>query len=195
MTQRLATEYMKAVLEIDQSEFNEFVRLFEEKEVPTEIQVLDNGDREVILFDREKEVPLTFKKVNGHYELDGSFRISDLELAGILRNALKKFKGYAIVHRIYVNFTMVYHYENGIVIRISEKNRHYERVIYEYKNPAMELEKLYQCDEAEREITMIKERINSLLDKRNRVKSNPVLLKEIDEQLMKYSHRLFVLEA
>ncbi len=195
MTQRLATEYMKAVLEIDQSEFTEFVRLFEEKEVPTEIQVLDNGDREVILFDREKEVPLTFKRVNGHYELDGSFRISDLELAGILRQALKKFKGYAIVHRIYANFTMVYHYENGVVIRISEKNRHYERVIYEYKNPAIELEKIYQRDEAEREIAVIKEQINVLLDRRIRISTDSGMLKEIDEQLMKLSRRLFALEA
>lgn len=195
MAQRLATEYMKAVLEVTPSELEEFVRLFEDGNFPVKAKVLDRGDREIILFDREDEIPLAFKNMGNYFELAGSYRISDYELAGIMRVALKKFKGFAIVHRIYTNFTMVYHYENGVVTKIAEKIGERERVIYQFRQLASELEALYKCNEAENQIFKLKEEINLLLDSRILHVQHEETVQVIDQKLKELARRLFILEA
>jgi hypothetical protein len=196
MARRLATEYIKAVLEVSEAEFNEFVSLFQNENFRTEVKICENGDREITLYDKDHQIPLSFKKQGSHFEFEGSYRICDVELAGVMRKAVKQFKGFAIVHRIYANFTMVYHYDMGTVVKIAERSGQKERVIYEYRNPALELERLFMRQGAEDEIAHVKREIDRLLDLRNRTpRSDRDALLRIDKQLAMLAHQLFVLEA
>src|SRR5690606_3279601 len=121
------------------------------------------------------------------------YRLGTLQLANVMRQAISQFKGDAIVNRIYSNFTMVYYYERGTVVKIVELGEHGQKTIYEFKSMLGRLEQLYNNRQTENEIVLVKNQVNQLLDERNRADSEEKL-EQVDSKLSELTHRLFVLE-
>jgi hypothetical protein len=115
-----------------------------------------------------------------------------------MRKAMKRFKGYGVVHRVYESFTMVYHYDEGSVIRIEECADDVETLVFESANhhQTKELEMLFQQKGVENEIQCIRDETDRLLDLRNWSKENsPERTFGIDRKLSELSRRLYTLEA
>jgi len=194
MAQRVATEYKNVVLELKPTELQSFITLFNNPEFNPEVRIYDNGERELVLHDNGEEIPLTFKWVGNCYHFEGEYIIRNLKLANQMRMAVRKFKGTAIAHRIFPDFTMIYTYRDGKVVQIMEEKKGVLTLVFEYKDTAGELQRMYESMGAEDEISWIRLYIDQLLDLRNwTVKLKDI--KEIDEQLLALSKRLFVLEA
>jgi hypothetical protein len=191
MAQRLVTEYKRAHLKLTADDFNGFILFLQEQGIDPPVKVYENGDRQIFIQQGTEEIPLSFQFSSGALESYDSFRIYNLRLTGVINKAMKLFKGSAEVHRIYCGFTMIYYYENGIVAKIVEKITDFEKVIYEYKNFNANLEWLYRKQDAEKEIMAIKEKVNLLLDERNRTNH----CGKIDQLLVELSSRLYILEA
>jgi hypothetical protein len=195
MAHRLATEYVKTCLELTEAEMMRFIGMFSEHEAHLQVKVLGNGSHEFILENASgEEINLSFEPDAGKYICTGSCKFSSLQLANLMRKAVSEFKGSAVVNRIYSDFTMVYHYSRGSVVRIAECRDGKEKVVYEYKNPAGELEDLYRSRQVELEIVRIRSQVNELLDMRNAAFED-ALTCEIDRRLGMLTHRLFILEA
>lgn len=193
MAHRLATEYVKAHIALSKGELDQFIEtcIQQYREVKLESQ----QDRTVIHFDDNgSEVTLTFVKEGDQFVCKDSYRIHNLGLANMMRKMMTTFKGDAVVNRIYSNFVMVYYYNHGSVVRIKEIKDEHERLVYEYKDHALQLQRLFDQNGAEQEIEAIQGRINQLLDERNSA-NQMKNRKRIDEQLAELSRKLFVLEA
>ncbi|WP_027414998.1 hypothetical protein [Aneurinibacillus terranovensis] len=195
MAQRVATEYKNIVLKLSTAELQSFVHLFQAAEFQTEIRVYENGETEVVLFDKEEQVPLPFKRVGNTYTFKGECIITDVKLANQMRMAVKKFKGTGIVHRIYPTYTMIYHYGDGNVIKIVECRNHQESIVYEWKDTLGELQRLFEARAVEDEISWLRMNADQLLDLRNTRRSLQLSTEQIDRQLTELSHQLFILEA
>jgi hypothetical protein len=195
MAQRLATEYVQTCLELTEAELSEFVGMFTDHKSLLHVKILENGSQEVVVRDVEgEEIVLSFKRMSGNYVLTGSCRLSSPQLANLMRKAVAHFKGNAIVNRLYTDFTMVYHYEHGTVVKIMEDRNTRKKVIYEYKNTAGQLERLFHNYEVENEIEWVRGEVNRLLDLRNLTALTSDHA-EVDAKLKQLTHRLFVLEV
>lgn len=196
MAQRLATEYVKTCLKLSEAEMTDFIRMFEGYKATLQVMVLDNGSQNVVLHDDAsgEEVVLTFERTTDGYVCEGSCKLSSPNLANLMRKAVSKFKGDAIVNRVYSHFTMVYHYQQGSVVKIMESKGAVSKVVFERKDSIGQLERLFQSKEAEHEIQTIYREINQLLDLRNHTPEKEILI-HIDNKLSALTHRLFVLEA
>jgi hypothetical protein len=193
MAQRLATEYIKAFLQLSKVQLDQFIEMFTKHH--NDLIVEEKSDSTILIFqDDGEKVTLSFKKVGLNYICQHSYRIRNHALANLMRKVMATFKGDAIVNRIYSNFVMVYYYNHGSVVRIKEVKDSNERLIYEYKNSALELQNLFEQMEVEETISSVQESINQLLDFRNRTDRLEEQI-EIDQKLKTYSHQLFVLEA
>lgn len=104
------------------------------------------------------------------------------------------FKGDGVVHRIYEEFTMTYVYTQGVVRKIVEQIGENTRVIYEYKNTLLELQRVFQARDIEREINRLYAEVDSLLDTRMDASTSDQL-QQIDKKLARHQKRLFELEA
>ncbi|QRG65810.1 hypothetical protein [Brevibacillus choshinensis] len=198
MAQRLATNYAKAYFTVNEEELNQFVSLFTNEHISVDVKVCDNGDRDVILTDNSGEIQLSFARSGNRYSCDSSYLIRDRQLANVMRKAMKTFRGYGIVHRIYDGFTVVYHYDQGSVVSIHELSGDEEVSIFENTSPSVanELEALFQQDGSEREIESLYQETDRWLDLRNWARSNaPEKLTAIDCRLATLSKRMFELEA
>jgi len=195
MAQRLATEYVKASLTLTEAEMAQLEQLLAEHGIDFDLNVFGNVGLELVFRqDDGEEVVLSFERRAGKFVSEGSYRLSALPAANMMRKAVSLFKGDAVVNRIYANFVMVYYYERGSVVKIVEKNDRYQKVIYDYKNTAGRLERLFQKRRIEQEIEAVRGRINALLDRR----LTASLEQEkavIDRELVLLRNRLFVLEA
>ncbi len=198
MAQRLATNYASAYFIMSEQDLDKFVNLFAKENILVHVKVCDNGDRDIIIEDRCGEIQLPFRRVGNRFLCESSYVISDLTLANAMRKAMKTFKGHGIVHRIYDGFTVVYHYDEGAVVRIEEVSDDTETPIFEAKpgNLAKELESVFRRTGSEQEIAWIREETDRLLDLRNWAKkATPERIGAIDEKLAVLARRLFVLEA
>ncbi|NRS48911.1 hypothetical protein [Brevibacillus sp. HB2.2] len=198
MAQRLATNYAKAYFTVNEEELNQFVSLFTNEHISVQVKVCDNGDRDVILNDKTGEIQLSFCRIGSRYSCDSSYLIQDRQLANAMRKAMKAFRGYGIVHRIYDGFTMVYHYDQGSVVSIQELTGDEEVSIFENNSLHManELEALFQQDGSEQEIESLRQETDRWLDLRNWAKRTaPEKLPAIDVRLVMLSRRLFELEV
>jgi len=192
MAQRLATEYVKTCLELTEAQMSKFISMFHEHQNLLQVKVLDNGSQEVVLMDRPgDQIALSFERIMGKYVFEGSCRFTNPNLVNLMRKAVSEFKGSAIVNRIYIGYTMVYHYASGTVVKIVEMKGNLEKIIYEHKDTVGDLERMYRSSEAECEIQKIWQEIDYFLDLRNRSGEKAA----IDEHLKMLSQRLFVLEA
>ena len=195
MAQRLATEYVKATLTLTEYQMHQFLHAAEDPRVQHRVKVLENGGQEVVLEDMTgEEVHLPFELKDGFYVCEMSCRLINQDLTKMVRKLFVTFKGHGIVHRIYNGFTMVYLYNSGAVCKIVEKTKEGSKLVFEYKNTVGELERLYQAQDVEKEISTIYEEINGLLDQRNRT-VNVAEIEQIDLQLRVKSNRFFMLEV
>ncbi|HZG56385.1 non-ribosomal peptide synthetase module [Paenibacillus sp.] len=196
MAQRLATEYVKTCLVLDEAQLSQMFQMFQSHNLLFKVKVLDHGDQEVVIENASgpDALTLTFERRLGKYVLEGSCRFTDLRIANAMRKAVAQFKGDAVVNRIYEYHTVQYHYLAGAVVRITELTQRGERLVYEYKDTAGELLKQFQSVNVEAEIQVVKLEINELLDRRNAsgVRSETDF---IDAELRRLSNRLFALEA
>lgn len=195
MAQRLATEYVKTCLTLTEAEMIQFTQLFDGEDVALETKVTDHGSRDIVLRDDSgEEVLLTFERSKGRYACEGSCRVSNPKLANLIRKAVSRFKGDAIVNRIYPAFTMKYVYKRGSVVQISEIASGKHKLVYEYKDTVGQFERMYRKQHVEKQISEVYTRIDELLDERNRSDS-AVGHQRVDEQLTRLAHKLFELEA
>jgi len=196
MAKRLATEYVNAKLQLTKDEMARFVRMFEEQQIHQQVLVLDNGSQELVLEDvaGKEEVRMTFERQHGFYVCMLTCRLVGPRLTNAMRKAVSAFKGSAIVNRIYSNYTMIYHYNNGFVNRIIERTANGERLVFQYKDTVGELERIFRSRLVEREIGLINHGVNELLDLRNQT-ANADEIMRIDERLAQLTKQLFVLEA
>lgn len=195
MAQRVATEYKKLVLELNTWQMQSFIEMFQRGEFNTEVRVYDNGEKEIVLFDREEEIPLSFKLVGNLYTFEGGYTIRDARLANHMRQAVRRFKGTAVVHRMYPTYTMIYHYSEGKVMKIIEQKGDSQTLVFEYRDTVGDLQRLYEAQGVEDQIAWLRVYIDQLLDLRNRHQVIQLPTEEIDRQLASLSHQLFVLEA
>jgi len=195
MGQRLATEYVKASLQLTEAEMSKFVHSFEEQHIHSYVLVLDNGNQEVVLEDGAgEEIRLPFQRKAKTYVCETSCRLVKPKLTNAMRQALAAFKGNAIVNRIYRGYTLEYKYDQGKVSRIVEHVDGQDRLVFEYKDTLGQLQQLFNQCQVEVQIEGIQDSINSLLDARNRAE-NPEHIAQIDAKLSSYTKQLFVLEA
>jgi hypothetical protein len=196
MAQRLATEYVKAKLQLSAEEMSRFTQFFEDQSIRYGVKVLENGNQEVILEDvtGREEIRFVFELQDHVYVCKLSCRIVQLGLTNAMRKAVAAFRGDAIVNRIYSTYTMIYHYEDGKVRRIVESTSEGNRIVFEYKDTRGELERHYRSNFVEKEIMFVQSAINELLDLRNQ-SNDDVQIAEIDERLRQATHQLFVMEA
>jgi hypothetical protein len=195
MAQRIATEYKQILLELTSQQLQEFMNLFKGKNNATEVRVYENGDTEFILFDDGNEIPLAFRNIGLSFYFEGSYTIKDVQLAHTMRQAIRVFKGSAIVHRVYDSYIMEYHYQHGNVMKIIEKKDNGSAaLIYEYHDTVGDLTRLFAEQGVEDQISWVKLQIDMLLDQRCNVNSLDVI-RSIDAKLDELSHDLFVLEA
>lgn len=196
MAKRLATEYVKACLQLSEAEMSSLMGMLTELQIHPMVKVLENGSQEVAFMDETtgEDVVITFEKKSGVYVMNGGFRITSLKLADVLRKTIIRCRGDAVVHRIYVGFTMAYHYLQGAVVKIVELSGTGERIVFELKDTLGKMEALYRKTDVEQEIRALQHEINLLLDQRVLTK-DAVVQSHIDRNLAELTHRLFVLEA
>jgi len=196
MAQRIATEYVKASLQLTADEMAGFVRFTEDQHIKQQVRVLDNGNHEIVLEDEagREEVRLIFEHQQDHYVCVLSCRLLHPKLTNAMRKAVAAFHGDAIVNRIYSNYTMTYHYVQGNVRKITEQSKHDTRIVFEYKDTLGQLEQQFHSNEIESSIDLLQKGIDELLDLRNQC-SEAEQLSLIDQRLKEQTHKLFVLEA
>ncbi|WP_068774075.1 non-ribosomal peptide synthetase module [Paenibacillus sp. FJAT-26967] len=195
MAQRLATEYVKTRLHLTEAEMSKFVQMLADHQVTSQVKVIENGNQEFVFQEEAgEEIVLSFERVGRQYISSGTCRVTSLRLTNVLRKAIAEFKGSAVVKRIYATFVMIYTYELGRVVKIVEVKGSHTNVVYEYQDTLGQLEKLFRRTEIEREISMIHDQINHLLDMRNEVSCLTMKL-DIDSRLTQLTRRLFILEA
>lgn len=196
MAKRLATEYVNAKLQLTSEEMARFIRLMEDQQLRLQVLVLDNGNQDLVLQDvaGREEVRLTFERQQDCYVCVLNCRLTEPKLTNAMRKAVSAFRGSAIVNRIYSNYTMIYHYAGGTVRKIVESTASGERIVFEHKDTAGALERLFRNRSVEREIALTSGAVNELLDLRNQT-ANPAEIAVIDDRLRELTRRLFVLEA
>jgi hypothetical protein len=196
MAQRLATEYVKTCLVLDEAELSQLLQLFQNHNLVFKVKVLELGDQEIVFENASgaDSLALTFERKLGKYVLEGSCRFTDPKLANAMRKAVSQYKGDAIVNRIYESYIVEYRYRAGAVVRITERTNRGDRLVYEHKDTIGDLARTFQGIGAEAEIQVTRLEINEWLDRRN-VGATSEEIARIDAELQRLSHRLFVLEA
>lgn len=196
MARRLATEYVKACLQLSEAEILKLTKLFSEHQLSFQIKVLDNGNQELVFYNmnQHEEFVMTFEWKFEQYIVELNGRLKNPKWVKVMNKAISMFKGDAIAHRIYAHYTIVYYYEKGTVIKIVEVKKDQENLIYEYKDTLAKLEQLFNKQIIEEEIRCIQVEVDSLLDERIQAcKSDECC--QIDRELKRLSHRLFILES
>ncbi|EXX89361.1 hypothetical protein BG53_15935 [Paenibacillus darwinianus] len=196
MAQRLATEYVKACLQLTAQEMAKFVRFMGDQNVRMQVRVLENGNHELALVDEtgKEEIRLIFERHDDLFVCVLSCRLVHPKLTNAMRKAVSQFRGDAVVNRIYPNYTMVYHYKKGAVHRIVELSGGESRTVFELKDTLGMLERTFNNRQVEFEIERIQCAVNELLDLRNQSK-HAAEIRNIDERLKQCTRQLFVFEA
>jgi hypothetical protein len=193
MARRTATVYKHLEIEVTYQQLQEFLDFFKKSDFKTEVRVFNNGDSELVLFDSNQEIP--FSASGGGYKIIGSYSITDSKLAHLIQSMIRKFKGQALVHRIYEHYTIEYHYYLGSVTLIKEFNGSKEKIIYYAHNQELirHLTQLFSSQVVEKQISLIKDEIDMLLDQRCEASHHK--RQTIDIRLSQLSNQLFILEA
>jgi len=196
MAGRVATEYVSASITVTEAEMPDLISLCEDQQLRLQVFVLDNGNQEVVLTDEAggEAIRLTFERHDGKLVCVMSCRVVQLKLTNALRKLVATFKGDAVVNRIYLGYTMVYHYMEGMVVRIVEDKDGELRTVFEHRDTLGRMEAQFKRRTVEEEIGILRRSVNELLDRRNRSESAAELA-DIDERLKHHSRLLFALEA
>lgn len=194
MARRLATEYVKASLQLTEAQLTRFVQSLAKQSIAGRVKVLENGNQEVVLEDGQgDEIIFLFEKQGNRYVCVTSCRLVHPKLTQVMHKLVATFRGEAVVNRIFAGFTITYYYADGAVRKIVEQKEE-PRVIFEHKDTVLDLQNMYRNDRVEMRIAGIRERINSLLDKRNHSLSADEV-RAVDLELAEMAKQLFILEA
>jgi hypothetical protein len=192
---RLATEYVNATMQLTEFQMNQFLLTADTCFVTHRVKVLGAGEQEVVLEAAGgEEVYLSFARIGGFYVCVLSCRVVNPHLNNVIRKLFITYKGTGTMNRIYKGITMMYDYEQGSVRRISEVTAGGCKLVYQHKQSAAEMLRLYQSDLIEREIEGLRQRVDELLDRRNAAECE-MEIREINHDLKAISLQLFVLEA
>ena len=196
MAKRLATEYVKTCLRLSEAELNSLIELMAKHQVIEKVKVLENGNQEIVFHDDDTggHIVFSFERIHGKYTTCSTCKVINANLTNALRQAVARFKGDAVVHRVYEGFTMIYTYENGAVVKIDEWQNGILKNVYLQKNTLGSLEQTFCKNHVEEEIRRVRLQVDHMLDWRLRCR-DPFVRDQIDLQLKKLTHRLFVLEA
>lgn len=195
MAQRLATHYVKTCLHLSENEMSKLLQWFSEKGIVPQVKIYENGSPQLILSDETgEETILSFERENGGYYFEGECLFRDVKIANLMRKAITVFRGTAEARRIYADRTITYHYAEGKVCKIVERKNGKETLIYEHYDIRAQLEQWFSNGRVELEIAGILQKVNDLLDERNRLPQT-CQRERIDAELKQLTHRLFVLEA
>lgn len=195
MAQRLATEYVKASLQLTEAQMTDFLQSFAKQHVQLQVKVLDNGNQDIVLEDGAgEELHLPFARKDGRYVCEMSCRLVNPKLTDVMRKAVAAFKGDAIVNRIYSAYTMEYRYAKGAVNKIIEHAAGRDKTVFELRDTAGQLQRMFDQLQVEQEIERTQSEVDALLDLRN-LADNPEQVAQIDRKLKDYTKRLFILEA
>lgn len=196
MAKRIATEYVSARLTVTESEMPALISFCEAQQLRLQVFVLDNGNQELVLEDEAggEAVRLNFERDGSRYVCVLSCRVVRSNLTDALRKLVAQFKGDAVVNRIYQGFTMVYHYMEGMVVRIVESKGDQLRTVFEHRDTIGRMEAQFKRRNVEEEIGILRRAVNELLDLRNQTRE-PEHIADIDERLKNHSRLLFALEA
>lgn len=195
MARRLATEYVRAHLQLTEIQLNRLLQSFVGQSIVWHVKVLDNGSQEIVLEDGNgDEITFLFEKQETHYICVTSCRLEHPKLTQLMQRLVSTFRGEAVVNRIFQGFTITYFYGEGMVRKILENRDGDTRIVYEHKDTTSKLQRVFVKKTVELEIGEIHTRINRLLDERNHT-HEPQEIKRIDGELQQMVHQLFALEA
>ncbi|NMM52177.1 non-ribosomal peptide synthetase module [Paenibacillus aquistagni] len=197
MARRLATEYVKARMQLTESQLAHLLQTFLGQSIVWHVKVLDNGSQEIVLEDGlGDEITFLFEKLGNRYVCVTSCRLERPKLTQVMQKLVATFRGDAVVNRIFAGFTMTYYYMEGTVQRIVQHQDGESRLIYERKDQSRlkELAQLFVQDHVERKIHELKREVNKWLDARNQARDKDEV-QAIDQQLNQLVHHMFVLEA
>lgn len=195
MARRLATEYVRAYLQLTEIQLNRLLQSLVGQSIAWHVKVLDNGNQEIVLEDGNgDEVTFLFEKQENRYVCVTACRLEHPKLTQLMQKLVSTFRGEAIVNRIFQGFTITYFYGEGMVRKIVENRQGEMRIVYEHKDTASKLQHVFVKKTVELEIGEIHNRINRLLDERNRTHDSQVIAR-IDGELQQMVHQLFALEA
>lgn len=196
MAKRIATQYVHARFQLDSSELQRFTQFMEDQQLSLQVLVLDNGSQSLLLGDAagQEQIKMTFERHGDQYVCEMSCRIIHFKLTDTMRKAVSIFRGNAIVNRIYSNYIMQYHYKHGAVMLIVEIRAGENVIVYQKKNSLQQLQQVFDSRSIEREIKLVNEAIDSLLDRRNSASAEQEL-SAIDAELKVLTQKLFELEA
>lgn len=196
MAKRIATEYVKVRFELSAAELSSFMEFMEEQQLQLQVLVLENGNQSLVLEDvaGHEAIRLTFERHYNKYVCECSCTIVEQKLTNAMRKAVSVFRGNAIVNRIYSHYTMIYHYKDGAVQLIVEKNQQGEHVVFQKKNTVQKLQRIFDSRLIEREINLLHQEIDVMLDQRNLAQSTQEIA-IIDVRLQELTNELFKLEA
>lgn len=196
MAKRIATEYVNARFQLSSLELQSFMEFFEEQQLRLQVLVLENGSQSLVVEDvaGHEKIKMTFERHVDQYVCEMSCTIVQLKLTNAMRKAVSVFRGNAIVNRIYSQYTMQYHYKQGAVQLIMEMSDKGKRIVFEKKNTAQKLQRVFDSRQVEREIKLVQQEIDSLLDVRNVMNCNTEIAR-IDAKLKELTFKLFKLEA
>ncbi|MFC6331605.1 non-ribosomal peptide synthetase module [Paenibacillus septentrionalis] len=195
MAKRIATEYVNARFQLSSTELQSFMQFMEQQQLRLQVLILENGSQSLVVEDvaGHETIKMTFERHIDQYVCEMSCTIVQLKLTNAMRKAVSVFRGNAVVNRIYGQYTMQYHYKQGAVQLIVEINDKGKRVVFEKKNTVQMLQQVFDSRMVEREINLVQQEIDSLLDERNMSSSDE--LAHIDTKLKALTFKLFKLEA
>ncbi|GAB6991427.1 hypothetical protein [Paenibacillus pini] len=195
MAQRLATEYVKATLQMTELQMNQFMHSADCCHVHPFVKVLDSGGQEIVLEDEGgEEVHFPLESKDGLYVCELSCRLVNPRLTNLVRKLFIACKGNGIVNRIYEGFTMMYEYEKGSVQKIAEISPLGTKLTYERNQSSEGLQRVFQSNEVEQEISRLYQDINFWLDERNKAMTKEQIAM-IDHKLHLSTVKWFALEA
>ncbi|MDQ0339661.1 hypothetical protein J2S00_002449 [Caldalkalibacillus uzonensis] len=194
MARRIATEYRNILIDLNLTQFEEFMHFLQEADIQTEVRIFENGDKECILYDEYSMIPLAFRNMGSYLKCTGNFVVYNWNIAYALQRSLQQFKGNAICYRIYRGEIIEYEYVQGQIMKITEiKNGKKQLIYYSEDTFPYVQQQLYDSNKIETQIAEIKAEIDCLLDQR--ITAHKAKVADIDEQLKSLVKKLFILEA
>jgi len=196
MAKRIATKYVHTRFQLNSSELQSFIGFMKEQQLSLQVLILDHGSQSLRLEDvaGQESITMTFERHDDHYVCEMSCTIVQHKLTDVMRKAVSIFRGDAIVNRIYSNYIMQYHYRDGSIMLIVEVRDQENTIVFQKKNRLQQLQHVFDSISVEREIEVINDHIDKLLDRRNATGSENEQ-SSIDAELEALTKRLFQLEA
>lgn len=167
-------------LVLEKEELASFLEYFQQANVVSDLKK-DCNERLILTVWKEEceQISLYLESQNNRYIIHQSIETTNPLLEDIIHQTIALFKATALIEHQLSESAMLYYYEDGIMHKIIEKARSYEKVIYDYPTQFF----------FEKKVENIKKQINVLLDKRN-AGIYQQDISQIDQQLKELSNQI-----